>query len=113
MKKIGNIITAAILGLGWIYFFYRFPHTGMIVKILGLIILAPFTSKVVYGFLLERSQNKNASDRDKLAESFTPFSASDTSAGTGGDCFCTECGAKNQRGTKFCVNCGRPLQKND
>lgn len=113
MKKIGNIITAVILGLGWIYVFYRFPHTGVIAKILGLLILVPFTVKVVYGFLLERSQKKNASDGDKLAENFTPFSASDTSADTSGDCFCTECGTKNQQGTKFCVNCGKPLQKND
>lgn len=110
MKKVGNIIVAVIVGLCWVYFFYKFSETGTFAKVLFLIILVPYTAKVVYSFLLEHSQNKNMSNGDELADNFTPFSASNTSSATVENiCYCTACGAKNQQGTRFCANCGNPI----
>ena len=110
--KISNVIIAIILAFAWIYFLVRFFDVGVFARILALIVLLPFTIKVVYSFLLERSQNKNSAQNDALAENFKPFSGTDTSpvsSNSGKSCYCTECGAENEQGASFCVNCGKPL----
>lgn len=109
MKKIGKIIVIAIVALCWVYFFYRFPYTGIIAKVLTLIILVPFTIKMVYPIILEKIQNKDAAQEDDLAKNFTPFSASAPSVDNDDSCFCPACGAKNSAKDKFCCNCGKPL----
>ena len=109
MKKIGNIIVAVIVALCWGYFIYRFPDTGIIAKVLGLIILLPFTAKVVYSFLLEWRQKKDAAKEDELAKNFTPFSTPAATSNTENVRFCSKCGAKNNAQAKFCCGCGESL----
>lgn len=109
MNKIGNLIVAVIVGLCWAYFIYRFSETGTVAKVILLIILVPYTAKVIYSFLLEHSQNKSIGKSDKLADNFTPYTASSVSANINSGCFCVECGTQNQQGTKYCCNCGKQL----
>lgn len=107
MKKIGNIIMIVIVAFFWGFFFYTFHHAGTFSNILCLIILLPFTFKVVYSILIERIQN--SAQEDELAKNFTPFSAAAPSLNTSDARYCTACGAKNGVANKFCCVCGKPL----
>lgn len=110
MKKVGNYITLGIVAVTWIYVLYRFSHVGTIARILMLVILVPFTAKVVYGFLLARAQTKDMSGEDELAEKFTPTVSQPAPKAANGERFCPMCGAKNSANDRFCRSCGRPLE---
>lgn len=102
MKKAGFIITAAFLGILWLWIvYYGLIEGHMISFILCAIILAPVTFRVVYGYLLSASEEKDAR---KTSDEHTHYDAPESVQ------FCPNCGSRNENGGKFCVSCGARLR---
>lgn len=109
MKRTGYIITLAFLGLLWL----RTIHYGLFQGhffslILCVIILAPVTFRVVYGYLLSKSNEQDVQTPPEPDHTVSaPVSV------PSGVCFCPDCGAQNASGGSFCTSCGGKLCSRD
>lgn len=56
-----------------------------------------------------REFRKTVQDPDGGGSADTAASTQDASPVASAEVFCTECGAKNAGGAKFCANCGKTL----
>ena len=109
MKKTSYLLIMAFFGFLWVIVLFRLFTGHWIQFILCSLILAAPSFGVVKGFLTVISNERP--EKYNLADDFRPIrqDAPPVAQSSSGKCYCPECGAENQKGTKFCVNCGKPL----
>jgi len=108
MKRIMYIITIIILAILWVW---GFAGTGTFGKICVTALLGTPTVMVVRAFLISLSNEKDEKRQKEAYERRMESEANNTPAIDQNSCFCTNCGAKNEKTASFCVGCGQPIDK--
>lgn len=120
MKKGIYYFWFIFLGVMWVWVLSGvfFRDQSLIATILCFIILSPVTARVVYQFLVLRSNEKDEESRSQFhyeqpqnpgyQNQMFQNGASMNGAPTANR-FCSACGTPNAAGAKFCAGCGKPL----
>lgn len=106
MKKTMYIICLIFLAVMWVWLL---KDSSTLTKILTVALLGAPTIRVIHGFLTALSNEK---DEKRQQEEYEKRIESETVSANTVDqnsCFCTNCGAKNEKTAKFCVGCGKPI----
>lgn len=106
MKKRMYIFWLIFFAVMWVWLI---KDSSTLTKILAVALLGAPTIRVIHGFLTALSNEK---DEKRQQEEYEKRIESETISAHAVDqnsCFCTNCGAKNEKTAKFCVGCGQPM----
>lgn len=111
MKKTPYITWLIFLAVLWAWMLkvIFIDGRGVLVLICTVVVLGAPTIRVVRGFLIALSNEK---DEKRQQEEYENRIESETVSANTVDqnsCFCTNCGSKNEKTAKFCVGCGKPI----